>query len=50
MTVVSLLNSGADVQTDDEVYTFFSFTYLHLYTCDLFTLEFSYLSVPYCGV
>ena len=49
MTVVSLLNSGADVQTD-EVYTFFSCTYLHLHTCDLFTLEFSCLSAPYCRV
>ena len=36
MTVVSLLNSGANVQTEDEVYIFFSYNCPHLNTMGFF--------------
>ena len=42
MTVVSLLNSGADVQTEDEVYILFS---LFVHHGAFFTLAFSCLSM-----
>ena len=47
MTVVSLLNSGADVQTEDKVYTiFFSHLSSFVHHGAFFTLGFSCLSMP----
>ena len=50
MTVVSLLNSGADVQTEDKVYIFVSHLSSFVDHGDFFTLTFSCLSMPYCRV
>ena len=44
MTVVSLLNSGADVQTEDEVHISFS-SFVHYGA--FFTIAFSCLSMPF---
>ena len=48
MRVLSLLNSGADVQTEDEeVYIFFSHLSSFVHHGAFFTLGFSCLSVPF---
>ena len=45
MTVVSLLNSGADVQTEDKVYIFFSHLSSFVHNVAFFTLEFSFYAI-----
>ena len=57
MTVVSLLNSGAYVQTKNEVQNenevyihFFSYLSSFVHHVTFFTLAFSCLFVPYCRV
>ena len=51
MIVVSLLNSGADVQTEYEVYIhLFSHQSSFVHHVTFFTLTFSCLSAPYCRV
>ena len=50
MTVVSLLNSGADVQTKDKVYIFFSHLSSFVHHGAFCILAFLCSFVPYCGV